>query len=351
MSYLEIKKQSRTGSMIAIAVNWYPDVNGWYKVEMYWDQGYAGQSGFGNVQLTGGGGPYTEIFYFSGLTTNTQYHFTPYIFYYDVNVGDYIQGSTSGSGSTTSLLTYPAAPINVTAHQDNRYIRVGWNQPMGGSQDSIDYVIELQNANTGVVTATYSNSTSSYSNAAAIPITSSTTIQGRYIVSIYVNNAATRNDYKTRVIYTSSNQFDVKWLAKWSWSNEQGSWNHDYSWSNSQYNNYANILWDSAQALNGGRTSNFSHIIWNDIIAWLVYNLNQTGATVDQNTVTDAQMNSDTVLTANRYNNMVTLWRQLKSQIGTTLNETLAYVYTGDRVQGSLFTNLVDWMNTFIDSY
>lgn len=179
----------------------------------------------------------------------------------------------------------------------------------------------------------------------------------RYQVVLYGGtnqNSLTQLDYDEGNFTTSSSGGggddpgpDQPILYVWSWETASGSWNAE---NQPGHASLASAAQTAVQ--NHGATTDFSHLIWNDIIDWLCDCLDAVEYSYSSSTVTTAKMNtSDKVLTAVRFNNMISLWMALRSVIGTESDPWFTEVSTGDTVRGSNFINLAYWMNAFITDY
>lgn len=146
-------------------------------------------------------------------------------------------------------------------------------------------------------------------------------------------------------------------LLKWSWDNSDGSWNKTKSQIHvDRIQGYLSDAWTAVAE--HGPTTDFSYLIWNDLINWVVYNIDQLDLTYtpDQaRAVTDAKM-TDTVagrtLTAGRYNDFKTLYNKLYRALGHQNDLYENNVTKGDQVSGrNHFTQITRILNISIDNY
>lgn len=131
-------------------------------------------------------------------------------------------------------------------------------------------------------------------------------------------------------------------LLTWSWSNSSGSWND-------QHGSASSVLLQSALSAvgNNGRTDSFSFSVWNDLVNWIIYNLQQLDISITYYNYV-FMSSTDKILTADRWNELRKLYNAVISEIGGTY---LNSVSRGDIVYGSYFINLVNNMNTAINNY
>lgn len=174
-----------------------------------------------------------------------------------------------------------------------------------------------------------------------------------YNISIIIHIPQDTNTYYATVDWTAeyieTGQWEWWWtnsyyfsfnghppLQKWSWSNDSGSWNNQYG--NASYN----TLQRAENAIKyGGKTTQFDHVVWNDLVYWiksLLEGLNYSTSGENYILMSD----DDKILTAQKWNNLKNWYDTVIGQIGGTY---LPSKNKGDIVYGSLFLDLVDNIN------
>lgn len=148
-------------------------------------------------------------------------------------------------------------------------------------------------------------------------------------------------------------------LLKWSWQWENADWSWNKQKSQINHNRIQGYLDDAYTAISEqGPTTDFSYLIWNDLINWVIYNIDQLNLSYTPEQARakgDAKM-EDTVagrtLTAYRYNNFKLLYNKLYKALGHQNNLYNNDVSSGDQVSGyNHFVYIVTNLNTSIDNY
>lgn len=139
-------------------------------------------------------------------------------------------------------------------------------------------------------------------------------------------------------------------LLVWSWETDSDSWNAE------NQSGHDSLAINARNALqNKTATTNFSHLIWNDIIDWLTDNLDALDASYSSSTASSAKMTSTPyTLTANKWNDMISLWNTLEEAIEGNNAQTMQNQSAGDPVNASLFigqNGFITIMNDSIDNY
>ena len=149
----------------------------------------------------------------------------------------------------------------------------------------------------------------------------------------------------------------AKYTVRLDWMDAYGDEGHDtletqtvgvrsWSWSNRSGGDATlDEIKDAKEAIdNHGRTSSFSHLVWNDLVNKVNECKHASGVLWNNKYTTygNTLMEDDTVLTALRFNS---LRYNIDIHEETGINE----VFAGDIVYGHYFTDLTDAMNSWID--
>lgn len=135
-------------------------------------------------------------------------------------------------------------------------------------------------------------------------------------------------------------------LLEWSWETASGSWNAE---NQSGHSSLAIAARNALQ--NKTETTNFSHLIWNDIIDWLTDNLDLLDTSYSSSTASSAKMTTTPYnLTAVKWNYMISLWNTLKNAIESNNNYTMQNQSAGNPVNAALFIGANGFINIMNDS-
>lgn len=127
-------------------------------------------------------------------------------------------------------------------------------------------------------------------------------------------------------------------LLKWSWGSDDSQ--NDIAWSGSWNSSETNTTRSTTSAAytaitSHGATTNFNHAVWNDLIDWVVYNLEEIDANYSSQDAADAKMNSSPyILTARKYNSFAGLVNTLWLALGGSNNILTTNWKTGEQVNG-----------------
>ena len=248
---------------------------------------------------------------FTGLSPGTRYTIQAYVRDEDTNTETWISVKlyTNSADAYVSVVKTNFTAIDVRLKGlTTEYTSVKWyiNNNYSGTQT-------LSNTGNGPVYTFKSGLKPGYTY----------TIKARiYIGSTYVEKTATATTLS---------------IGVWSWSASNGTWTN----GNATYTKNAKTAVD-----NQGAISNFSYLVWNDLVDKVAEVLSMTDDTWSSNYANQSatrMSSSDKVLTAKRFNS-------LRFNIGRKQSTGLDEVSTGDPVYGWYFTRLTDRLNTYINS-
>lgn len=144
-----------------------------------------------------------------------------------------------------------------------------------------------------------------------------------------------------------TNQGSFYWqlpVLPWRWSNSTGSWNEQDGHAGDS------TLQSAYNALTyGGKTTQFSYIVWNDLVRWILDILDKTGSMPSSywNPQMDSNDSDDRILTANRWNDLKTLCDAAANALGGSINMPNVTAYE-TKVTGTLFFNFINGLNNLI---
>ena len=342
MGRLQIHTDSRSSSEIRVEVDFWPSEATWYYYGTYVNCG-NGQSNwvfFGEANnQTGKIVRYTT---FTGLDGNTRYAVSAQMKYADSSMPNYADGDAYDS---VSILTYPDEVWGISVNQNDMELNISFTQPIGSSNESVSNWIDLINSDYEVKRSTKIDHTN-YERSCSFNLNGLSS--GNYSLVIYSNNAATVNDNQSTLIHVDT-PVSIVTLLKWSWDHNTGSWNDKYASAMKDTTQkaykavYSNVAQDR-------KTTNFSHLVWNDLVDWLKYNLQMLDSSSSYSVDGIKMSNSDKVLTADRYNSFKSLQNKLSEKMGKG-NVLTTTVSKGDPVDGEgIFITLTDGINNYINN-
>lgn len=123
-----------------------------------------------------------------------------------------------------------------------------------------------------------------------------------------------------------------------------------FSWSASNGSATRTQTANAYQAVNYGRAvSEFSHLVWNDMVDKVKEILDAKGWSWATNSTQGATLSySNTRMTSSPYTLTAAKFNSLRFNIGSHVSTNISKVETGYTVVGSYFTRLVDCMNDMI---
>ncbi len=184
-------------------------------------------------------------------------------------------------------------------------------------------------------------------------------LNGTYKSSSSLANGASSSDTKSFTNLSPSTQYTVKVVIKYSGGTLATLTSYVYTdepsfaipgkwyWGQSNGSATASQTQAALDALVGKEpTSNFSYLVWNDLVDKAYEVVSASGDSWDNSYATYASTkmtSSSKVLTASRFNS-------LRFNVGSHYSTGIAEVSTGDQVKANYFTTIANSINLWIDT-
>lgn len=133
-------------------------------------------------------------------------------------------------------------------------------------------------------------------------------------------------------------------ILPWRWSNSSGSWNQQDGKSG---NGTLQLAYNALTY--GGKTTQFSYLVWNDLVRWVLDILDKTGSMPSSyyDPSMDPNDNTDRILTARKWGHLKTLCDAAANALGGSINMPSVTAYE-TKVTGTLFFNFINGLNNLI---
>ena len=296
-----------------------------------------------------------------GLNVNHQYAFNSEL-WYSTDLGNTWAASSLRSGRYTFTVDDQSAPptsgsiSNVQKKVTDTGVTIQWNFVPDAS--TTDYyrghvTLGTSNQDTSSVASKYSSMSQGNSGTITFVVQFSGLTPGTYYafqISMESGSSAqTMSSIGVAHVGNFSTTSSRPTLLQWQWNHASGSWNISNANASSAQTSAAQNA-----VTNRTATTNFHHLVWNDLADWLTDCMVALGVSYSSADVLGAKMTaSPYVLTAVRWNALKNLFNTLLDSglSGSGSDLHMATVQSGQTVYGSTFINLVNAMNNYIDEY
>ena len=300
---------------------------------------------------------FSNIVWNNGTQPGQRYYWKAYIGYNTSNSGSgwyYSDVYDSGNFTTSALPTGTISQVATGPFADHADLQWRWTPGQSYQTSGYEYTWQVIYSTEQNLSPYYEKHNWSAISGSSTPCTLSTSLTGlagnlTYYYKITMYGAAAGGTQEEIATYqgqflTPPNEI-TRDLLQWSWSKASGSWNNQYS-QNSM------TLHDNAlyAITHNGPTTDFDHKIWNDLIEWIVYNLDTLDVNYSSGTVSSASMSStSTTLTASRWNCLALLCNNLLSALESS--NRIDSHNSNDYCNGAAFTTVVNTVNNAIAAY